>query len=166
MMVAPGPVRPGTLPRSILAGQMESCQVSGIRCRLAFAGGTFDIVSLITRFEDVQAWQEARKLTRSIYQLVENSPLRQDFGLKDQIQRAAVSSMANIAEGFDCESKVEFARFLGIARRSVVEVQSLLYVALDNGCVSEQIFRAHYAQAAKTKALIGGFKKALLRRST
>lgn len=73
--------------------------------------------------------------------------------------------MANIAEGFDCESKIEFAHFLGIARRSAVEVQSLLYVALDNGYVTEQIFRAHYAQAAKTKALIGGFKQSLLKRA-
>ena len=121
---------------------------------------------LITKFEDIQAWQEARKLTRSIYQLVQNSPLARDFGLKDQVQRAAVSAMTNIAEGFDCESKVEFARFLGIARRSAVEVQSLLHVALDNGYISEQIFRAQYAQAAKTKALIGGFKQSLLKRNT
>ena len=119
---------------------------------------------LITKFEDIQAWREARKLTQSIYQLVETSPLTRDFGLKDQIQRAAVSAMTNIAEGFDCESKVEFARFLGIARRSAVEVQSLLHVALDNGYISEQIFHAQYAQAAKTKALIGGFKRSLTRR--
>jgi four helix bundle protein len=121
---------------------------------------------LITKFEDIQAWQEARKLTRSIYQLVQSSPLARDFGLKDQIQRASVSAMTNIAEGFDCDSKVEFARFLGIARRSTVEVQSLLHVALDNGYVSEQIFRAQYAQAAKTKALIGGFKSSLLKRAS
>jgi four helix bundle protein len=122
-------------------------------------------MSLISKFEDVQAWQEARKLTRSIYMLVEGGALAKDFGLKDQLQRAAVSSMANIAEGFDCESKIEFARFLGIARRSAVEVQSLLYVALDNGCISEQTFRAQYAQAAKTKALIGGFRQSLLKRA-
>ena len=74
--------------------------------------------------------------------------------------------MTNIAEGFDCESKAEFARFLGIARRSAVEVQSLLHVALDNGYISEPIFRAQSMQAAKAKALIGGFKQSLLRRNT
>jgi len=121
---------------------------------------------LISKFEEIQAWQEARKLTRLIYTLVQGGRLSKDFGLRDQLQRAAVSSMANIAEGFDCESKVEFARFLGIARRSAVEVQSLLYVALDNSDISEQTFREHYAQAAKTKALIGGFRQSLLKRST
>jgi len=121
---------------------------------------------LITQFEDIQAWQEARKLTRAIYQLTAAGSLARDFGLKDQIQRAAVSAMTNIAEGFDCESKVEFARFLGIARRSAVEVQSLLHVALDNGYISESIFRVQYAQAAKAKALIGGFKKSLLNRAS
>lgn len=73
--------------------------------------------------------------------------------------------MTNIAEGFDCESKVEFARFLGIARRSAVETQSLLYVAFDNGYITESVFREHQAQAAKTKALIGGFKRSLRRRA-
>ncbi|MGA3162659.1 MAG: four helix bundle protein [Verrucomicrobiota bacterium] len=120
---------------------------------------------LISKFEDIQAWQEARKLTRGVYHLTGDGGLARDFGLKDQIQRAAVSTMANIAEGFDCESKVEFARFLGIARRSAVEVQSLLYVALDNGYINEPVFREHHTQAAKTKALIGGFKRSLTRRA-
>jgi len=121
---------------------------------------------LISKFEDIQAWQEARKLTHANYSLTGNEKFSRDFGLREQIQRAAVSAMTNIAEGFDCESKVEFAHFLGIARRSEVEVQSLLHVALDNGYISEQIFRAQYAQADKTKGLIGGFKQSLLRRST
>jgi len=116
---------------------------------------------LVKRFEDIQAWQEARMLTRQIYQLTASGPFAHDFGLRDQIRRAAVSAMTNIAEGFDCDSKVEFARFLGIARRSAVEVQSLLYVALDAGYINEDTFQSYYAQAAKTKALIGGFKHSL-----
>ncbi len=80
---------------------------------------------LIKRFEDIVAWQEARKLVKRIYQITCKGEFRRDFGLRDQIQRASVSSMTNITEGFDCESNVEFARFLVIARRSVVEVQSL-----------------------------------------
>jgi four helix bundle protein len=115
----------------------------------------------ITRFEDILAWQEARELTRQVYTMTQREPFAHDFGLRDQIQRAAVSSMSNIAEGFDCDSKVEFGRFLGIARRSSVEVQSLLYVAMDAGYIQNQEFAARYEQARKTKALIGGFKKRL-----
>jgi four helix bundle protein len=69
--------------------------------------------------------------------------------------------MANIAEGFDCESTIEFARFLGIARRSVVEVQSLLYATLDVGYITSEQFKTHYDQASKTKALISAFKSAM-----
>ena len=96
---------------------------------------------LIERFEDIRAWQEARKLTQQIYALTRNDAFAKDFGLRDQIQRAAVSTMANIAEGFDCDSKVEFGRFLGIARRSTVEVQSLLYTSLDVGYITKEVFQ-------------------------
>jgi four helix bundle protein len=120
-------------------------------------------MAMIDRFEDIMAWQEARVLTRNIYAKTKREPFARDFGLRDQIQRASVSSMANVAEGFDCESKVEFGRFLGIARRSAVEVQSLLYVALDAEYLTTKEFAQLYEQARKTKALIGGFKKSLLR---
>jgi four helix bundle protein len=118
---------------------------------------------LIARFEDIRAWQEARKLTLHMYRLSETGSFAKDFGLRDQVRRATVSTMANIAEGFDCDSKNEFARFLGIARRSAVEVQSLLYVALDAGYINEDLFQKHYSQAAKTKGLIGGLKQSLNR---
>jgi four helix bundle protein len=120
-------------------------------------------MAMIDRFEDIMAWREARVLTRNIYAKTKREPFARDFGLRDQIQRASVSSMANVAEGFDCESKVEFGRFLGIARRSAVEVQSLLYVALDAEYLTTKEFAQLYEQARKTKALIGGFKKSLLR---
>ena len=120
---------------------------------------------LITRFEDIRAWREARELTKLVYGITKSGALSKDYGLRDQIQRAAVSAMTNIAEGFDCESKTEFARFLGIARRSVVEVQSLLYTALDIGYINKDIFEQIFAQAEKTKALIGGFKHSLQTRS-
>jgi four helix bundle protein len=120
-------------------------------------------VPLIHRFEDIQGWQEARKLVRMIYALANSGTFAKDFGLRDQVQRAAVSTMANIAEGFDCESKAEFARFLGIARRSAVEVQSLLYAALDTDYINQTAFQEHYDQAQKTKALIGGLKHSLTR---
>ncbi len=119
----------------------------------------------ITRFEDILAWQQARKLTTQVYQMTRREPFAHDFGLRDQIQRASVSAMSNIAEGFDCESKAEFGRFLGIARRSSVEVQSLLYVAMDVSYITEKEFAAQYEQARATKALIGGFKASLIRRA-
>ena len=81
---------------------------------------------MVTRFEDLQAWQEARKLVNMVYKLTGSGLLAKDFGVRDQIQRTSVSAMTNIAEGFDCESKAEFARFLGLARWSAVEIQSLL----------------------------------------
>ena len=118
-------------------------------------------MALIKKFEDIVAWQEARKLVANIYQLTSKGALAKDYGLRDQIQRAAVSAMTNIAEGFDCESKIEFARFLGIARRSAVEVQSLLYAALDVEYINQETFNAEYQQAEKTKALVGGFKRSL-----
>ena len=117
---------------------------------------------VLKRFEDIHAWQEARKLVKMIYVLTERGQFAKDFGLRDQVRRAAVSIMANIAEGFDCDSQVEFARFLGIARRSAVEVQSLLYAALDIGYLTQDEFQAHFVQADKAKALTGAFKHALI----
>ena len=121
-------------------------------------------MAMIERFEDIIGWQEARILTQNIYKTTKREPFSRDFGLRDQIQRASVSSMSNIAEGFDCESKAEFGRFLGIARRSAVEVQSLLYVALDVDYLTPKEFTQLYEQARKAKALIGGFKRSLVPR--
>jgi len=120
-------------------------------------------MALIKKFEDILAWQEARKLVQEIYEITGTGAFSKDFGLRDQIQRAAVSVMTNIAEGFDCESHVEFARFLGYSRRSAIEVQSLLYTGLDIGYITEETFKNKYARADKTKALIGGLKKSLLK---
>ena len=120
-------------------------------------------MAAITKFEDLIAWQEARKLVSMVYKLTSDGLFSKDFGLKDQIQRAAVSSMTNIAEGFDNESTAEFARFLGMARRSAVEVQSLLYAALDANYIKDESFKAHYDQARKVQAIIGGLKKSILK---
>ena len=85
----------------------------------------------IERFEDIEAWQLARELTRKVYSLTKKTKFARDYGLKSQIQDAAGSSMHNIAEGFDAETNPEFIRFLRYAKRSCTEVQSELYVALD-----------------------------------
>ncbi len=115
----------------------------------------------IRRFEDIQAWQEARILVKQIYSQTGEGTFAKDFGMRNQIRHAAVSVMVNIAEGFDCDSNTEFARFLGIARRSAVEVQSLLYAALDVGYITPEQFKINYDQAGKIKALISAFKAAM-----
>jgi four helix bundle protein len=117
----------------------------------------------VTKFEDLIAWQESRLLVKMVYKITSEGTFSKDFGMRDQIQRASVSVMTNIAEGFDCESTAEFARFLGIARRSAVEIQSLLYAALDVAHINQDIFKSHYEQAKKCKALIGGLKQSILK---
>lgn len=116
----------------------------------------------IERFEDIEAWQLARELTRKVYQLTKRPRFARDFGLKGQIQDAAGSSMHNIAEGFDSETNPEFIRFLRYAKRSCTEVQSELYVALDQQYITSQEFQDVYDHAGRTRAAIRGFIKYLL----
>ena len=111
----------------------------------------------IDRFEDIEAWQLARELTRKAYALTKQQPFSKDYGLKDQIRKAAGSSMHNIAEGFDAETTPEFIRFLSYAQRSCTEVQSELYVALDENYIDEAEFKATYELAGRTRAAIRGF---------
>jgi four helix bundle protein len=111
----------------------------------------------IERFEDIEAWQLARELTRTIYKLTKNPEFAKDFGLKKQIQDAAGSSMHNIAEGFDSETNAEFIRFLRYAKRSCSEVQSELYIALDEKYISADEFKDAYEQAKRTRAATRGF---------
>ena len=95
----------------------------------------------IERFEDIEAWQLARKLTQKVYNLTKKKEFAKNYGLKRQIQDAAGSSMHNIAEGFDSETNAEFIRFLRYAKRSCTEVQSELYVALDEEYISSNEFK-------------------------
>jgi four helix bundle protein len=111
-------------------------------------------MAVVKRFEDLIAWQEARKLSSAINSMTRSGSLERDYALRDQLRRAALSVMTNIAEGFDCESRTEFARFLVIARRSAVEVQSLLYSALDDGHISHDTFQTHYEHTGRTRYLI------------
>jgi four helix bundle protein len=94
----------------------------------------------VRRFEELQAWQKARELVREIYRTSADGRLSKDFGLRDQLCRAAVSTMSNIAEGFARGSDKDFAHFLDIGKGSAMEVQSLLYVALDVGYIDQQNF--------------------------
>lgn len=83
-----------------------------------------------SKFEEIRTWQKAKDMTLRIYQITSDSGFSKDYGLKDQIRRTSVSIMANIAEGHGRRTNVEFANFLAIARGSVAEVQSHLYMAL------------------------------------
>jgi len=116
----------------------------------------------IERFEDIEAWQLARELTHKVYHLTNKADFARDFGLKGQIQEAAGSSMHNIAEGFDSETNPEFVRFLRYAKRSCTEVQSELYVALDQHYITDLEFQDVYEHAGRTRAAIRGFIKYLL----
>ena len=116
----------------------------------------------IERFEDIKAWQLARELALKVYGLTKKTEFAHDFGLKRQIQDAAGSSMHNIAEGFDAETNPEFIRFLRYAKRSCTEVQSELYVALDQQYIVNAEFQDAYDHAGRTRAAIRGFIKYLV----
>lgn len=115
----------------------------------------------ISRFEDIEAWADARLLVAEVYKETRNGSLGKDFGLRDQIQRASVSIMANIAEGFERKNSKEFAHYLRIARGSCAEVQSHLYVALDANLIDKSIFDELQAMAIKTGRKISAFQRYL-----
>jgi len=116
----------------------------------------------IDRFEDIEAWQLARELACKVYGLTKKANFARDFGLRGQIQNAAGSCMHNIAEGFDSESNPEFVRFLRYAKRSCTEVQSELYVAMDQQYITKTEFQDVYDHAGRTRAAIRGFINYLL----
>jgi four helix bundle protein len=118
----------------------------------------------VRRFEELQAWQKARELVRELYRTSADGRLSKDFGLRDQLCRAAVSTMSNIAEGFARSSDKDFAHFLDIAKGSAMEVQSLLYVALDVGYADQQTFERLYKLADETISLIIRFSSYLRKR--
>ncbi len=119
----------------------------------------------IKNFEELDAWKEARKLTKQIYDPTNKRPFSRDFGLTNQIQRAAVSVMANIAEGFDSGSTKHFIQFLSYSRRSASELQSHLYVALDKDYISKDDFQKTYNQALSTRKLCLGLIRYLKTRN-
>lgn len=118
-------------------------------------------MTTIRRFEDIKAWQAARVIVRDVYALVDGTKLARDFGLRDQLTRAAVSVMSNIAEGFGRHSAKDFARFLDLSRASATEVQSLLYVASDVGYVDSQRTAVLRQKLDECIAMIAGFQRYL-----
>ncbi len=116
----------------------------------------------IQRFEEIVAWKKARELVKENYRIMNASDgFRKDFGLGDQIRRAAVSSMSNIAEGFGRCGDREFANFPNVASGPVAEVQSQLYVAFNLAYIDGNVFNALCAIAEETNKLLSGFMKYL-----
>jgi four helix bundle protein len=111
----------------------------------------------ITCFEDIEGWQEARKLCRMVGEVLSQEPMARSYAIKDQLDRSAGSVMDNIAEGFDGGSNAEFIRFLCYAQRSASEVKSQVYRAADRGLITTEQFDNIYKQASITHNKIGGF---------
>ena len=119
------------------------------------------IMAKIEKFEEIQAWQKARQLVKRIYQVTSEGDFAQDYSLKDQIRRASVSIISNIAEGFSRQTDKEFIQYLHVAKGSVSEVQSQLYVALDLEYISKDGFKELYELSQETIRLISGFVRYL-----
>jgi four helix bundle protein len=114
-------------------------------------------IATISRFEDILAWQIARGLVRDVYRICNETPIKTDYGMRGQITRAAISIMSNIAEGYGRRTHSDFAHFLDVARASCMEVQSLLYVALDVEYIPRASFEKLYQTTAETIAMITKF---------
>ncbi len=111
-------------------------------------------MATIHRFEDLEAWKQARVLSRSLYRISGIADAKRDFALVTQLRKTALSPMSNIAEGFGRRSDKDFANFLSIAHGSVAEGQSLLYVALDQEYIDESAFSRGYREAEHCSRLI------------
>lgn len=118
----------------------------------------------VDRFEELLAWQKARLLNKAIYEVTRGPAFAKDFGLSSQIQRASVSVMANIAEGFDRHGDGEFEHFLSIAKGSVSEVRSHLYAALDVGYIKPEQFAALRSQCEEVSRLVAGLRRSVAER--
>ena len=119
----------------------------------------------VNSFEDLQVWKDSRILVKSIYQLTSDGKFSKDFGLREQIQRASVSIMNNIAEGFERNNNKEYVKFLGYSKGSAGEVRSMLYVATDLGYISQDKFNMHYQMAINIITQISNFIKYLKKSS-
>jgi four helix bundle protein len=117
----------------------------------------------ITTFEDLIAWQKARELTKAIYRTTSAREFSKDYCLKDQMRRAAVSVMSNIAEGFDRGGRAEFHQFLVIAKASCAELRSQLYIALDAGYIGAEHFKQVVVLNQEVARIIAGLRKAVHR---
>lgn len=115
----------------------------------------------ITRFEDLECWQDAREIVNRVYRVCSVHAFKKDYSLIDQIKRSTISIMANIAEGFSRKGNKEFIQFLFISKSSAAELQSHLYIALDQGYIEKEKFQELYNEADKVQRKISNFIKYL-----
>lgn len=115
----------------------------------------------IEQFEDLKVWQDARRFVHDVYGISGEGPFAKDFGLRDQICRASVSIMSNIAEGFERASRKDFVRFLDFSKASAAEVRSQLYIALDLGYIDEATFMTLRGDASSLSKQLAGFVRYL-----
>ncbi len=118
-------------------------------------------MATISKFEDIEAWQLAREMTKMIYAISNDGAFAGDFGLRDQIRRASVSIMSNIAEGFERGGDKEFFQFVALAKGSSGEVRAQLYVALDAGYIDQQTFSRLSDMAVQINRMLAGLMKYL-----
>jgi four helix bundle protein len=121
-------------------------------------------MSKIERFEDFIAWKKARDLTKGIYSISSSGEFARDYALRDQIRRAAISIMANIAEGFERARPSEFHQFLSTAKSSCAELRSHLYIALDAGHIDPRTFQSLMAQSEEVGRIVGGLRASVQQR--
>jgi four helix bundle protein len=114
-------------------------------------------MATIHRFEDIEAWKKARELNREVYRITRGKDFSHDYALRDQIRKASISIMSNIAEGFERDGNAEFRQFLSIAKGSAGEVRSQLYAALDAEYIDQPTFDRITALAFEAIRLINGF---------
>lgn len=119
----------------------------------------------VKRFEDLPVWKKSRIIVKNIYALTSNSKFKRDFGFKDQIQRASISIMNNIAEGFERSSNKDFIKFLNYSKGSAGEVRSLLYVAYDLQYIDKSEFDSNYELSIDIITQIANFIKYLSKTS-
>jgi four helix bundle protein len=115
----------------------------------------------IKKFEELESWKMARKLTNTVYEATGTGSFKLDFGLKDQIRRASISILSNIAEGFERGGDKEFLQFLAMAKGSCGEVRAQLYIAVDQGYLSQSLFEKLSNIADEIGRLISGLMKYL-----
>lgn len=114
-------------------------------------------MAAIRRFEDIVAWQKARELNREVYRITRGEQFARDYALRDQIRRASISVMSNIAEGYERDGNAEFRQFLYVAKGSAGEVRAPLYAALDAEYIDDTTFQRLTALACDVTRLIAGF---------
>jgi len=123
--------------------------------------GTFPLfekppVATIRRFEDIEAWQKARQLTKAVYGLTTSGAISRDFALTNQIRRAALSIMANIAEGFERDGNKEFLQFLAVAKGSCGELRTHLCAGLDQRYITQEQHDLACEKAVEVSRMLSG----------